>query len=56
MERKEMVEMLVSHYCNGNKAQFAAKIGIKPQTLSMWFSRNSFDAEALFASCEDVSA
>lgn len=56
MEKKEMVEMLISHYSNGNKAQFAAKIGIKPQTLSMWLSRNSFDAEALFASCEGVSA
>ena len=51
-----MVEMLIDHYCGGNKRQFAAKIGIKPQTLSMWLSRNSFDAEAIYASCEGVSA
>lgn len=56
MEKKDMVEMLIDHYCNGNKAQFAAKIGIKPQALSMWLSRNSFDAEAIYASCEGVSA
>lgn len=51
-----MVEMLINHFCDGNKAQFAAKIGIKPQALSMWLSRNSFDAEAVYASCEGVSA
>lgn len=56
MEKKDMIEMLIDHYCDGNKAQFAAKIGIKPQALSMWLSRNSFDAEVIFASCEGVSA
>lgn len=56
MEKKDMIEMLINHYCDGNKAQFASKVGIKPQTLSMWISRNSFDAEAIFASCEGVSA
>lgn len=56
MEKNEMLEMLVNHYCDGNKAQFAAKIGIKPQSLSMWITRNSFDAEAIYKSCEKVSA
>lgn len=56
MEKKDMVEMLINHYSDGNKAQFAAKVGIKPQALSMWLSRNSFDAEAIYASCEGVSA
>lgn len=56
MEKKDMIKMLIDHYCDGNKAQFAAKIGIKPQALSMWLSRNSFDAETIYASCEGVSA
>lgn len=51
-----MIEMLVNHYCDGNKAQFAAKIGIKPQSLSMWITRNSFDAEAIYKHCEKISA
>ena len=55
MEKKDMVEMLINHYSDGNKAQFAAKVGIKPQALSMWLSRNSFDAEAIYASCEGVN-
>ena len=51
-----MIEVLVSYYCGGNKAKFAAKLGIKPQALSMWISRNSFDAELIYKNCEDVSA
>lgn len=50
-----MLDALIDHYCNGSKAQFATKIGIKPQTLSMWFARNSLDAELLYMNCEGVS-
>lgn len=56
MEKKEMLEMLVNHYCDGNKAKFAAMLGIKPQAFSMWFARNSFDAELLYTKCEHISA
>lgn len=56
MEKKDMLEMLVNYYSDGNKAKFAAKLGIKPQAFSMWFARNSFDAELLFTKCEHISA
>lgn len=56
MEKRDMIEVLVSYYCGGNKAKFAAKLGIKPQALSMWISRNNFDAELIYKNCEDVSA
>ena len=51
-----MLECLINYYTDGNKARFSAKIGIKPQTLSAWISRNSFDAETIYANCEGVSA
>ena len=47
MEKKDMLEMLINHYCDGNKAQFAAKLGIKPQTISMWLNRGTYDAELI---------
>lgn len=50
-----MIEILVNYYADGNKARFSALLGIKPQTLSMWLTRNSFDAELLFTKCEDLS-
>lgn len=50
-----MLDALIAYYCKGNKAQFAIKIGIKPQALSMWFSRNSLDAELIYTHCENLS-
>lgn len=51
-----MLEQMVNYYSDGNKAKFAAKLGIKPQALSMWFTRNSFDAELIYTKCEHISA
>ena len=51
-----MLESLINHYTNGNKAAFALKIGAKPQTVSAWISRNTFDSEQIFAHCENISA
>lgn len=51
-----MIECLVNYYTNGNKAKFASMIGAKPQTISAWIARNTFDAEQIYAHCEDISA
>ena len=51
-----MILAIVDHYSNGNKAQFANKIGVTPQTISTWISRNTFDIEKIFAQCEGISA
>lgn len=56
MDKRDMLEQLVNYYCDGNKAKFAAKIGVKPQAFSNWFTRNSFDAELIYTNCENVSA
>lgn len=55
MKKNVMLEMLINHYCDGNKAQFAAKLGIKPQTISMWLNRCTYDSELIFTKCESVS-
>lgn len=55
MNKKEMLEMVINHYEDGNKAQFAKRLGISPQALSMWFTRNSFDAELLYNKCDGLS-
>ena len=51
-----MILALIEHYSNGNKAQFASRLGITPQGLSTWIKRNTFDAELIFSKCEGVSA
>lgn len=56
MQKSDMLECLINYYADGNKARFSAQIGVKPQTVSAWISRNTFDAETLYANCKDVSA
>jgi len=56
VEKKDILLALVNHYSDGNKAQFAAKLGVTPQTISTWISRNTFDIDKIFAYCEGVSA
>lgn len=56
MDKKGIIEALVSHYSGGNKRQFAAKLGCTPQTISTWISRNTFDIDLVFAKCEGISA
>ena len=56
MKKSDMLECLINYYADGNKAKFSAQIGVKPQTVSAWISRNTFDAEALYANCNGISA
>ena len=51
-----MLNSLIQHYTDGNKAQFAELLGVKPQTISAWISRNTFDTELIYSKCEGVSA
>lgn len=51
-----MVNELIAHYSNGNKSQFASLLGIRPQTINSWISRDTFDTELIYAKCVGVSA
>lgn len=55
MDKKEMLEQLITYYTDGNKAKFASMVGIKPQLVSTWLSRGTYDAEVLYAGCKGVS-
>lgn len=56
MDKTFMIECLINMYTDGNKSKFAAKIGVKPQTISAWLARDTFDAELIYAKCENISA
>lgn len=51
-----MVNELIAHYSNGNKTQFASLLGVKPQTINSWITRDTFDIELIYAKCLGVSA
>ena len=55
MNKTIMLEQLINHYTDGNKSKFANMLGIKPQTINTWLTRNTLDAELIYSKCEDVS-
>lgn len=55
MNKRERLESLINYYTDGNQKKFAELLGISPQTVSAWLTRNTFDAELLYAKCERVS-
>lgn len=56
LDKSKIIKELISYYSNGNKAEFARKLGISPQGLSTWITRNTYDIEIIYANCEDISA
>lgn len=56
MSKRDRLQRLIDYYSGGNKTQFANKLGISPQGLSSWVSRNTFDIELVYAKCENISA
>ena len=45
-----------SYYNFVSDSEFAKFLGIKPQTLSSWHTRNTFDIELLYSKCENINA
>lgn len=43
------------HYNFRSNIEFASFLGIAPQTLSSWYSRNSIDYDLVSAKCVDIS-
>lgn len=50
-----MLRAMIAHYAGGKKVLFAQMIGVRPQTLTTWETRHSFDAELIHAHCKDIS-
>lgn len=51
-----ILNRLKQHYGFNSDTDFANFLGIKPQTLSSWHSRDTFDTELLYAKCINLDA
>lgn len=56
MSKKDIIQALIEHYTEGNLTKFASKLGVKPQTIAGWKTRDSFDYDLVFRKCENLSA
>lgn len=55
MEKKDRLLKLIEHYSDGNKSEFARMIGVSPQAVNTWISRNTFDIDIIYAKCVNIS-
>ncbi len=55
MEKKDRLLRLIEHYSGGNKSEFARMIGVSPQAVNTWISRNTFDIDIVYAKCVNIS-
>ena len=55
MEKKDRLLSLIDHYSGGNKSEFARMIGVSPQAVSTWITRNTFDIDTIYAKCLNIS-
>lgn len=50
-----MIYRQIDYFSKGSKYQFVNTLGIKAQTISAWFARNTFDASADVYKCKIFS-
>ncbi len=49
-----ILNAIKNHYSLKSDAAFARFLDIKPQTLSSWYSRNTFDIDLLYSKCVGI--
>lgn len=50
-----ILERIKTAYKLKNNSELARFLGVKPNTISNWYSRNSIDFDILFSKCEGIS-
>lgn len=55
MDKTLMLSKIKEYYNFNSDAEFARHLEIKPQVLSNWKARNSFDAELLYTKCLELN-
>ena len=56
MTKKERLKILIAHYSGGNMSGFARLLGISPQAVASWSTRETFDIELIYSKCVNISA
>ena len=54
IDKTQILKDLKAHFGFKSDTDFAGFLEIKPQTLSSWYTRNTFDIELLYAKCVNV--
>lgn len=55
LDKKLILNKIKDEYQFKSDSDFAKFLGIKPQTLSSWHTRNSFDIDLIYAKCVNIN-
>jgi len=55
MNKTLILSKIIEHYAFKSDAEFARFLGIKPQVLSNWKSRNVYDVNLIYSKCLDIN-
>jgi phage repressor protein C with HTH and peptisase S24 domain len=55
INKSQILKTIKDHYNFNSDAEFARFLDIKPQVLSNWYARNTFDYEILYTKCVDLN-
>ena len=55
MRKSEQLERIIEHYAGGNKSKMARLLGVSPQAISTWITRDAYDIELIYAKCENIN-
>lgn len=55
MDKRERPEALINYFTDGNQKRFTEMLGVIPQTLSAWLTRNTYYTELIYQKCESMS-
>ncbi|SDE40081.1 LexA family transcriptional regulator [Riemerella columbipharyngis] len=56
IDKSLILNKIKKEYNFNSDTDFAKFLGIKPQTMSSWHSRNTFDTDLIYAKCENLNA
>lgn len=54
MRKADILDRIIKHYDLKNKTGLASFLGVSPQTVSNWYSRDSIDYDLIFEKCSGV--
>lgn len=55
MDKSLILNQIKEYYNFKSDTQFASYLGVKPQVLSNWKSRNTYDAELIYTKCLELN-
>lgn len=55
MDKALILDRIIKYYKFKSDAEFARHLGITPQNLSKWKTRNTYDAELLYTKCTELN-